>query len=334
MKANIKIVFLICALLLCNMQSVKIDAAIKDDKVRQYVKSFIAECDESIQIRDKKILYNEEGETAAFLYNLYPEGYIVIEPRECKVIEYSLSNAYPYVDNVVNYYNGPLQYYVKSGESFQHSRAGSVIDAKEFGKIRSDFEGRTKRIEANSQASMLADIPTFKKLETKLRTFSYNPDGRCGSVAAAILLAYYHDAIDSYMVPSYLLADSNGQIFTDYLKPHIEDIDGTGGSGTEDVVSGMSWYIATRGLYETYSVYSAHNAQYITLENCINLGRPVIVDLSCHPKYKEHWVVGYGYRYTNSNSEHFVLVNDGWGNRDVLIEWSYVDDLVYLNKPD
>lgn len=279
MKVNVKIVLLICALLLCNMQAVKVNAAVKDDEVEQYVESFIAECDESIQISDKKILYNEEGGTAALLYELSPVGYIVIEPNACKVVEYSLSNAYPYVANEMNYYNGPLQYYVKTGDLFRHSRSDSVIDAEEFRSIRLDFEERTQSIETDSQVSLLADIPTFVKLDTRLRRFSYNPDGRCGSVAAAILLAYYHDAIDTSMVPSYLLTDSNGEIFTDYLKPHIEDIDGTRGSRTQDIVSGLDWYMAINGLYKTYSVYSVSNADYITLENCINIGRPVIVDL-------------------------------------------------------
>ena len=205
----------------------------------QYVNSFIAAVsDEPVQISDKKILYNEEGGTAALLYELSPEGYIVVEPNDCEVIEFSLANAYPYVDNEINYYNGPLQYYVKVGELFQHSRSGSVIDVEDYREIRSDYESRTKSTESNSPFSMFASIPSSNKLGTKLRTFDYNNDGRCGSVAAAILFAYYHDAIDSSIVPSYLLSDSNGKIFTDYLKPHIEDVDGTPGSLTEHLFQG------------------------------------------------------------------------------------------------
>lgn len=341
MKVNVKIVFLICALLFCNIQTVKIDAATTDDKVGQYVNSFIAAVsDEPVQISDKRILYNEEGETAALLYELSPKGYIVIEPNECEVIEFSLANAYPYVENEINYYNGPLQYYVKTGELFQHSRSGSVIDVEEYREIRSGYESGTKSTEANSPYSMLASIPSSNKLGTKLRTFSYNPDGRCGSVAAAILFAYYHDAIDSSMVPSYLLSDSNGKIFTDYLKPHLEDIDGMSGSHTEEVVSGMRWYIATRGLYDKYSVYSVYNPDYITLVNCINIGRPSIVRLISDEEddlpYKNHWVVGYGYRNLNfaNKDDCFVILNDGWGKNEVEVKWSYVTRLVFLNKPD
>ena len=93
----------------------------------------------------------------------------------------------------------------------------------------------------------------------------------------------------------------------------------------------MSWYIATRGLYDIYSVY---NADYITLVNCINIGRSSIVGLTEHPKYHEHWVVGYGYRYMNFASENdcYVTVNDGWGENNVEVNWSYVDHLVFFNK--
>lgn len=162
----IKTIFVLpCASLLacvCHVAFTETNAAITEDiDPDQYVEAFVAEASEELihivgtdtfvpavsekpVIRDKKILYNEEGGTAAFLYELSPEGYLVLEPNECKVIEYSFSNAYPYVENGMNYYNGPLQYYTKNGDEFQHSSSGSIIDAEDYREMRLNFESRTK----------------------------------------------------------------------------------------------------------------------------------------------------------------------------------------------
>ncbi len=336
MKKNVKIIISTCVLVLWGMQAIKSYAAMTEDAVDQYVEVYVAEYDESIKICNKEILYNEEEEETAILYQLFPEGYIVIEPDDYRIIEYSWSVDYPFIEDEINYYNGPLQYYFKTTEMFQHSRTGSFIDVDGYKEIRLSYESQEKNIETDDTISMLSARSSSYSLTTALRTFDYNPDGRCGSVAAAILFAYYEDAIDSAMVSSYLLSDSTGKIFTDYLKPHIEDLDGETGSSTSDLVSGMGWYISNVGLYNTYSVLSANNPQYVTCVNCINVGRPVIVDLNEHPTYNEHWVVGYGYQYNQTSDENtsFVLVNDGWGNNGIYINWSYIGDLVYLNKPE
>ena len=136
------------------------------------------------------------------------------------------------------------------------------------------------------------------------------------------------------MVSSYLLSDSTGQIFSNYLKPYIEDLDNLPGSNASDVVFGMSWYLANVGLSSSYSVLSAGNPLFITYLYCINLGRPVVVGLTSHPTYGEHWVAGYGYYQDTILHANFAIVNDGWGSNGININWVYVDNLIYLNYPD
>lgn len=46
----------------------------------------------------------------------------------------------------------------------------------------------------------------------------------------------------------------------------------------------------------------------------------------------EHWVVGTGYRTVKLSGVAFntVIVNDGWGNVNVVINMSYVDGCIYI----
>lgn len=331
---------IVTVILLCTMtERREANAAISYDAVDQYVESYVAEYGKSIRIGNKERLYNEKGEETAILYQLVPNGYMVVNPDNCRIIEYSFSVNYPFVTGENNFYSGPLQYYHKNAEMFQHSLTGSLVSTNEMKNMRLGYEiGANLKAKSNlyNLPAMLSMRSVNYSLGTALRTFDYNPDSRCGSVAASILFAYYDDAVDSNMVSTYLLSDSSGKRFSDYLKPHIEDLDGVEGSNTSDLTSGMEWYISNVGLYNTYCVYSVINANVVTYVNCVNLGRPVIVDLDAHPTYNEHWVVGYGYQYNRLSDENtmFVIVNDGWGNNGIYINWSYVGDLVYLNKPD
>ena len=99
------LVVTVLVVLLCISRLTKIDVAVKDgteDKLEQYVNEFIATVfDEPVQIREKEKLHYKGGETA-LLYHLSPEGYILIEPNECKVIEFSMSAAYSYRENEIS----------------------------------------------------------------------------------------------------------------------------------------------------------------------------------------------------------------------------------------
>lgn len=333
----IKKIFVVAmVLILFSANSLEAYAAEVKDTTDNYVKTFLAEQDKKVIIYNKAPLFNEKEEVVAILYQLLPAGYLVIEPETCRIVEYSWNIEYPYEENGNNYYNGPLQYYSKENGLFQHKRTGRLVESEQLQELRINNVEWTQNFRSINSALLMSNYAHQNSLATPLRTFNENDDGRCGSVAASILFAYYDDAIDSDMVENYLLSDPTGEIFSDYLKPHLEDIDGASGSTTNELIAGMEWYLLVAGVYNTYEVYSAINGSPITYVNCIGYGRPVIIDLDAHPSYHEHWVVGYGYQYNQLSNENtmFALVNDGLGHNGIYINWGYIGDLVYLNKPD
>lgn len=160
------------------------------------------------------------------------------------------------------------------------------------------------------------------------QNFSYNNDGRCGSVAAAILLCYYDDNGYSSLVSA---THCNDEVaFTDYLYDHIEGVSASEGSSTSDLVSGLTWYIREESLGAWLGVRSRSVSSYVTYKTQVNTGTPVILDLDNDPRYSEHWVVGYNYETIGSSD--YATVVDGHGDDEALVNWDYVDDSVYLEE--
>ena len=179
-----------------------------------------------------------------------------------------------------------------------------------------------------------SDMSSEYRIVNGLRTFDYNPDGRCGSAAAAILLAYYDDEVDDAIVDDVYLSDSTGEAFTNYLYYHIEGL--IPSSFAEDVRNGLNWYLEEVEYDDIYYATVVSNATFSEFYNLIFDDSPVIIDLDDHPTYGEHWVVGYGTdmrMYSDSFISgiiSFAIVNDGWGSNEIMINWDYVCDIVYL----
>ena len=73
----------------------------------------------------------------------------------------------------------------------------------------------------------------------------------------------------------------------------------------------------------------------MTYYNVNALNTPVIAFLLNHPIYKTHWVVAYGTKLRYSGSKiiyKWYVVNDGWGNDNVVINSNYCAGIVYLTK--
>lgn len=73
---------------------------------------------------------------------------------------------------------------------------------------------------------------------------------------------------------------------------------------------------------------------YGKIKSYIQKNRPLIVGLTNHPTYEEHWVVGTGYSIVRSSSlgyANIVIVNDGWGNRGIRVNNVYVDGCLYIS---
>lgn len=180
-------------------------------------------------------------------------------------------------------------------------------------------------------ASNDVELTFFSDYGTTIsRTFSnydYNPNGICGSVSAAIILQYYDDYLDDNILPEEY---ENNEILTiSKIMPYIDHINNftaEGGSDVFDMTNGLNSYLGDNNINSKSFTYK--NFSTSTYKSCIKSNKPVIIDLDEHPKYKEHWVVGYGYYIEQRKLTHIICL-DGWGNNYVLIPISYIGYIVF-----
>lgn len=300
--------------------------------VPEYLSEFIANRNEDASISQVVPMYDAEDTIIAWLYVLNPVGYVVEDASHEIVVEFSFSSSFDYTEGDTLYYGGPTQFYQEDSGTFYNIKSNATVSDSEVTERSSTFAATTASLieSADSTPSPLAHTPPYSLDADEFQLYDYNPDGRCGSVAAAILLAYYNDNGYSGLVSS--THYNSDKKFTDYLKPHIESLDDEQGSTTSDLVSGLNWYLQQKNFDSKLSAYSKSNGSFSTYTGKIDGGDPVILDLDAAPTYGEHWVVGYGYDYDQFVVQYnqFAIVDDGWGDVDININWKYVNDLVYL----
>lgn len=311
--------------------------ASNNNSIPNFVQETLSNYFGSYSLSNHLPLYNLNNEIIAHLLILQPHGYIVCDDFD--IIESSFLLDFQLDLNDTLYYFGPLQIFIKtSDDTYLNLFSNNVYTKSDIEKISYIFNKNRlySENEIEENAGIMPRAVVEKQLPYSTRTYNYNPDGRCGSIALAILLMYYDDHIDSNVVPSWISnADTTGKYFSDLLTPHLEGINSNYGSSTSDLISGARWYLSYRGISNTYSVNSVANATFSAVKSRIDANRPIIVDLDAHPTYNEHWVVGTGYyrQSTGSNSSRdLITINDGWGHSGIEINFKYVGDIVYLNK--
>ncbi len=280
-------------------------------------------------------LYDSNNNIVAFYYKLLPIGYIIIDSKTFGVIEYSVTENNKYIvdNNKIYYYSGPLEYYQSSSKSDNY-----INDCKSNERIAKNdlqFESRTKLETLINKGISSTNNDLDKSLTTISATsttslpyatkpYDTNTGAICGATASAILIEYYYSHIDSTVALSANIT-SDGQILTNLLVNYVP--------ASADVIqldSGLDLYLNSLTM-------CSKSAGHVTLANiitspttkmelCIMDSKPCIIGLTQHPTYGEHWVVATGFQ---KNVE-YVNINDGWGNRGVLVAYSYVDSCVYL----
>lgn len=337
MKKLVSIIILVCVLMFPLRGVVYGTTSIR---IPEYIQEFIQRRDPDSKICYIKAMYDADESPIAWLYVLSPDGYIVTDYGNDIIVEFSFSSSLDCDSDDTIYYGGPTTFYLKKDNEYVNLRSQEVITALEFEKCANYFADKTNTIlSAGSEsdsfglASDLNDtVYRLYQLDpSDFPLYDYNPDGRCGSVVAAIIFAYFNNNGYSGLVPAAFY--NNDVAFTDYLFPHIEGVNATAGSTTSDLVSGLNWYLEDRGFSDELPVYSISNASYSKYSTILGYHSPAILDLDNHPTYGEHWVVGYGYDcdlFLGIAYNKFAIVNDGWGDRDISVSWDYVGDLVYL----
>lgn len=328
-----KLSFLVALIFLLSFNVFAMSTASNANKERDsYVSSFVERtCKDqhkNLKVLKSCPLYDADDNVIAWGYTLSPTGYLIVKDKT--VIEFSLVNKSPFSGKEKTYFGGPLNYYTKTSSGYESIKSTQIIDQDRLQNEAEAFSNvqTSQAVTAQSQFNNALDYESSGScyLSGTPRTYSYNPNGICGSTASAIFLMYYHDYKDSFVVPSWYVT-SDGVSLINLLVPHIEGDQNC--SFPDDVINGLGWYLRWRGISSSYSVCSSF-FDCSDYKSVIASGRPAIVNLMGAPTYGNHWVVGYGYYYYGPTN--YYVVDDGWGNNDISINFAYVGYSIYFNR--
>lgn len=300
-----------------------------------------------MDVKDKNIvksvvLYSKTNFSVATYLEFSPTGYMIIDNVSGLPIEFSEDKIVSFISTAVErvYYEGPLEYYIKDLTGYNNN-FGNKYNIKTFeSKYTNNFKEYFSNNVVNKSkglSSTYSDlyIPGYSLMPN----YSYNPNGICGSTAAAMLLMYHDKYSNNYYVPSYL-ESSNGISLIEHLVPFI---DGTvPGSTMADALNGLNGYLNDQAFLGTANSTS----NYILSKGA------AMIDLTDKSSYGQHWVVAYGIRQyynidplsttkitsktdtdiqiNNVPTYSTVIVVDGGGSKGVFIDRQYIEGALYL----
>ncbi|MCD7772753.1 MAG: hypothetical protein LUH08_01675, partial [Ruminococcus sp.] len=264
--------------------------------------------------------YCAEGDNC---YIIYDTEYNMVEYSDSKLSEYH---------NVTTtlYYGGPLAYYVKESEVFEDLQSGKLYTVDDFcfsDELKSQVEANEIAIdsELDSEIQPMATVTAnytipdadFSYYDPAWNTESKYPSS-CGQVAATAVLAYLQ-AVEGIDLPTFYL-QTPYYLFLELIQtiPHNDESYATSVLG---MVTGLNNYATKKGCsyYVTSAAFStsAENTYRTKARDEI----PSLISITGHPKYGDHWVIGYGYKTVQltSGTSKSVIVDDGWGNDNICI---------------
>ncbi len=268
----------------------------------------------------------------------------IIYDTEYNMVEYSESKLSEYHDVTSTlYYGGPLAYYVKENGQFRNLQSGELYTLSDFCS-NDEFE---RRIEAKVSAVENESVADIQPMATVTENYTipnsdfsyYDPawntentyTGSCGQIAATGVLAFLGSEGSINMPIFYLQHPYN--LFLELLRiiPHNAKNYGT---IPTYMVAGLNNYAAQK----KYSYSTSYSAFSTTSENKyrtkIRSGIPSMMAISNHPLYNRHWVIGYGYKTVKGSRGDIsksVIVDDGWGNDNIVLSNLFIDYFVYFN---
>lgn len=278
----------------------------------------------SVSMQVRIDLHDADGNVIAYYHELSPSGYVIVRSYSEEVIEYSEEPIDYFNDvNGYYYYGGPLRYYKESNgeqkEIVEDLASGEIVPLSEI-----------SRLIRGSEADKLGTLNIRNFLVTPKATgsdsisystakYKYNPDGRCGSVAGAIVLKYYDQHKSSSYIPA-SLESTDGTV----LIKKLVDIMGKGTTYTQ-LKNGLNVYL--KQYYKPTTVTATTYSWGDRIKIMIGKNYPCIIGLTSNSTYGAHWAVVTGYNFTSANTGTYTI-NDGHGRTGVKINSSYTDGCV------
>ena len=302
------------------------------------------------RIINSKVLYSFADVPIAIYYELSPVGYAIFDAENLKVLEYSTEGEGPFDDISSRcYYNGVLNYYYKSADKFINITTGQeytiddcvIFDSSDFYSVPVQKFSMNADTKANTTTEVLL-TRSYRNYNCNVRPnySTFYPDatqaeinsmpGVCGSLACAILLAFYDDHM-SHLAGSGDFANNskkasgsigNNTYGIDLVAEIVNYVEPSG-NGSFLLGPGSQQYLASHGIDGRIGMNFWES--FIEAQNAIESdgsGVPIIVGTQGHYQV----VVGYRTVETPGIVSKYLKVIDGdvrWINNDTVISsWS------------
>ena len=221
------------------------------------------------------------------------------------------------------YYFGPTLLYIEKEDILENvSNPNDYHEKNTFISLLSEEENRVAKLSnrLKVQTDIFMPLSTvWAQLPNPLPRYTYNPNGICGSTAAAMMLRYMDLYVNGNFVPTHLQS-SDGVLLIKHLVPYIDG--STPGSTAGEQSAGINAYLNGKVNYSTRVDYPYDYIFYAS----ITQGRPFVLNLSGHPTFGYHAVTAYAY------SDGWPVVNTGWLNPPtVYINPGYASWAVVFN---
>ena len=278
-------------------------------------------------VNNPLILHNLNNEYEAVVFCTSSGGYIIVNLNDLSIPEWSPSKENPFLNCSYPIYNGPLNYYYKQSGTVLTLYDNEVLDLSKLTYIYSV----EKSIDLNQQLTSLERInytdqvraPVVEKYITgDLQTWSVDW-AYCGTIASAICMRYFYDYVSTNYVSSNSI--SQNSLIT-LMQNYVGD-----GYYYSTIVNGLNSYFRNKNVTNTAVETSSLN--FTTVKQSIIRNRPIIIGVTGHPTYEEHWIIAHGY-FESTVDGKYLIVNDGWGNNDVWLYPSaqYYDGSIHFSN--
>ncbi len=347
---------ILCIMLLvasiCPVNFIKTKADIESDYVvaANEVKQTI-ENDENINldINSYHVLYDVELNPNYLLVD-FSKGYAIVSLTNQIISEYNiLTDKNPYIDYDANklwVYGGPFNYLevdeamlyskssnplgvsdelIKLNRNIVNSKSDLNNNIRTYNKWTGIVPGRFSRYDSGKWINSTSNYPSSS---------GYSEKGICGTISAAIMLAYLQDYVNADYVPSSIRtkgSESPEKLITT-LYNYIDK--GRNGTIPIEVCGGVNEYL-TKYSYQS----DGHRAGYglttfSTAQKSIDKGYPVCIGLltMLGSNKGDHWVTAYQYIDKDGTTEdrYKCVSNVDKDDYAVVIYVSWTSGIVYI----
>lgn len=311
-------------------ENMNVDTAVQE---LEAIASYYILSDDVYSLKDSLIvsgtitLYNLNDEPEAICYIYSPYGYAIVNINDGTVPEYSSTAECPIPIDVEDkvYYNGPLNYFVKTNSTYTHIVTGKTFGESSISTLYAHTATDITKAKSDLKKSNTVVLGNLKHSLSTIASGSGN--GWCPLTGVSIFYHYYINYKGGTMPNNITSAQSilnyfrNNKIMSD--QPMW--LSTAWGGHTIDGVryTGLWDFCLTKSNFEVY-------VHTLTWDNiCLNIDddRPVVIEIytsAIDPNADAdgtHIAVVHGYRSGPDNQYNYLKVNNGWGYNNITLKY-------------